>query len=446
MIASITLCLLQTKAPFVETSEYAFWAFIAALVSLGILLFFLAIVSGAEISYFSLPEKTTAIFKDSPQLVERQVAYLLSKPRNLQITFIIVLRLIKITFITLAVFIIEHFFEESVEEWFILVLVFSVILLVFGELVPRVYAHEKQLRFSKRHAYEIALSYYIFYPFAKVISLMSEWLEKRVTPIIYDVDIDTLPEVLDEIQLEGESVETDKHLLREIVNFTTTAIKQVMVPRQKIFSLRSSAPFSEVLQKVRDTGFSRVPVYDENIDNIVGVLYLKDLLINQHQNDSFDWTSLLKPALFIPETKKIMDVFRKFKAERVHIAIVGDELGTTLGLVTLEDLVEEVLGDLKDEFDEHEVLNYARITQYKFIFEGKESIEAVCKALQISEDTFDEVRRGSQTLNGLLVAMWRKIPRAGEEKIYENFKFTIQSATPRLIQTVEVEILQTTSK
>lgn len=437
---SLLLFLLQV--PFVETSEYAFWAFFVVLIGLVALLFFLAIVSGAEISYFSLPDHVIQAFKDSPHRIERQIAYLLSKPRNLQITFIIVLRLVKITFITIAVFIIEHFFEESVEEWFVLVVLFSLLLLVFGELIPRVYAHQKQLRFTKRHAYEVSLSYYVFYPFAKVISLISEWLEKRVAPQKYDVDLETLPEVLDEIQLVGEAVETDKQLLREIVKFTTTSIRQVMVPRQKMFTIKETAPFSEVLQKVRDTGFSRVPVYGENVDEIMGMLYLKDLLIHQHQTDEFEWIKLLRPVIIVSETDTLISVFRTFKTERVHIAMVVDELGVTLGLVTMEDLVEEVLGDLKDEFDEHETLQFSKLAQHTFVFEGKDSIENVCHALQIPEDTFDEVRRGSQTLNGLLVVLWRKIPRAGEEKIHENFKFTIQSANPRMIQKVEVELLK----
>jgi CBS domain containing-hemolysin-like protein len=209
-----------------------------------------------------------------------------------------------------------------------------------------------------------------------------------------------------------------------------------------MFTIKETAPFSEVLQKVRDTGFSRVPVYGESIDEIMGMLYLKDLLVHQHQNDEFEWTKLLRPVIMVSETDTLISVFRTFKTERVHIAMVIDELGVTLGLVTMEDLVEEVLGELKDEFDEHETLQFSKLTQHTFVFEGKDSIESVCNALQIPEDTFDEVRRGSQTLNGLLVVLWRKIPRAGEEKIHENFKFTIQSANPRMIQKVEVELLK----
>jgi CBS domain containing-hemolysin-like protein len=323
-----------------------------------------------------------------------------------------------------------------------LVIFFSTLLLIFGELIPRVYAHERQLRFTKRHAYEVSISYYTFYPFAKIFSIISEWLEKRVTPKEYDVAIDTLPEVLDEIQLEGDTVEKDKQLLREIVKLTTTKVKQVMVPRQKMFMLKASAPFSEILQKVRDMGFSRVPVYEENLDDIVGIIYLKDLLIHQHQTDTFEWTTLLRKIMTVSETETLITVFRKFKTKRVHIAIVTDELGVVLGLVTMEDLVEEVLGEIKDEFDEHEILNYSKLTQHTFVFEGKESIENMCQILQISEETFDEVRMGSQTLNGLLTVLWRKIPRVGEDKTFANLKFTIAAATSRMIQKVEVEVLK----
>jgi gliding motility-associated protein GldE len=430
------------QIPFVETSEYALWAFVGVLLGLVGLLFFFVIVSGAEISYFSLSHENISSFKDSPHRKERQIAYLLSKPRNLQIMFIIVLRLIKVTFITLAVFTVEHFFAETIEEWFLLVIFFSTLLLIFGELIPRVYAHERQLRFTKRHAYEVSISYYTFYPFAKIFSIISEWLEKRVTPKEYDVAIDTLPEVLDEIQLEGDTVEKDKQLLREIVKLTTTKVKQVMVPRQKMFMLKASAPFSEILQKVRDMGFSRVPVYEENLDDIVGIIYLKDLLIHQHQTDTFEWTTLLRKIMTVSETETLITVFRKFKTKRVHIAIVTDELGVVLGLVTMEDLVEEVLGEIKDEFDEHEILNYSKLTQHTFVFEGKESIENMCQILQISEETFDEVRMGSQTLNGLLTVLWRKIPRVGEDKTFANLKFTIAAATSRMIQKVEVEVLK----
>jgi len=429
------------QATFVEKSDYATLALILASVGLSGLLFLLAIVSGAEISYFSLSDKTIQSFQHSQNKIERQVAYLLSKPRNLQITFIIVLRLIKITFITLAVFTIEHFFLESVGEWYVLVLLFSVILLIFGELVPRVYAHERHIRFTKRHAYEVAASYYLFYPFAKVMSFLSEWLERRVTPQRYDVDIEELPEVLDEIELEGESVESDKHLLREIVKFTTSTVAQVMIPRQKIFALCEADVFSVILQKVRDTGFSRLPVYKENLDEILGILYLKDLLVHQHATDDFEWISLLRPATTVPETQRIMEVFRKFKTERIHIAIVGDEFGTTLGLITMEDLVEEVIGDLTDEFDDHETLNYSKLTQHRFVFDGKDAIESVCKAMQIPEEVFDDIRAGSQTLNGLLSLIWRKMPRVGEERIYGKFKFIIQSANIRMILKVEIELL-----
>ena len=429
------------QVPFIETSDYALLVLIIALVGLLAHLVFLAVVSGAEISYFDLSNESIEKFKQSTNLAERQVAYLLSKPRNLQVTFIIVLRLIKISFITLAIFTIEHFFSESVEEWLILVIIFSVLILIFGELVPRVYAHERNIRFTKRHAYEISASYYLFYPFAKVMSLLSEWLEKRVAPQIYDIDIEELPEVLDEIQLEGEGIESDKHLLREIVKFTTSDVAQVMMPRQQMFTLNTSAVFSEVLQKVRDTGFSRLPVYKENIDEVSGILYLKDLLVHQHQNDDFNWLALLRPVTLVPENQKIIEVFRKFKTERVHIAVVIDEFGSTRGLVTLEDLVEEVLGDLRDEFDEHETVNFSKLAQHTFVFEGKTSIDDICKTMQISDNTFEGIRVNAQTLNGLLILIWRKIPRIGEDKIYGKFKFAIQSANSRMILKASIEIL-----
>jgi gliding motility-associated protein GldE len=268
---------------------------------------------------------------------------------------------------------------------------------------------------------------------------MSQIVERRVQKKGYSTPVEELNQALELTTENDETTEEEKDILKGIVNFGTLTVKQVMKSRVDISAVDAELDFTELMDQVNKSGFSRIPVYRETIDKIEGILYTKDLLPYLDESDNFKWQKLLRPGFFVPETKKLDSLLKDFQGKRVHMAIVVDEYGGTSGVVTLEDLIEEIIGDINDEFDEVNV-GYQKVDDHTFIFEGKISIHDLCKALEVDSSVFDEVKGESESLGGLILELHNDLPKAGDQVVFERFTFTVLGVDKKRITKVRVAV------
>jgi gliding motility-associated protein GldE len=270
---------------------------------------------------------------------------------------------------------------------------------------------------------------------------MSQVVERRVEKRGYSTTVEELNQALELTTENNETTEEEKDILKGIVNFGTLTVKQVMKSRVDISAVDAELNFTELMEQVNKSGFSRIPVYRETIDSVEGILYTKDLLPYLDEIENFKWQKLLRPSFFVPETKKLDSLLKDFQSKRVHMAIVVDEYGGTAGIVTLEDLIEEIIGDINDEFDEVN-LGYQKLDDHTFIFEGKISIHDLCKALEVDSSMFDEVKGESESLGGLILELHSALPKAGDQVTFDRFTFTVLNVDKKRISRVRVAVHQ----
>lgn len=423
-----------------NTSSYSIYG-INTLVLLG-LLFLSAMLAGSEVAFFSLSADERAACRDSDSSSERMIAKLLDKPQQLLATLLIFINLVNITFVTISTFITEQILGEAEKESLVATLILLVgvtfVITFFGELIPKVWAQQNNLRFAKITAPIIDVATVIFQPLSSLLLGISNIIEKRVERKGYTITADELNHALEITTGEGTS-EQEKDILKGIVNFGSTSAKSVMRSRRDLTAFDIELDFHELMDKINKSGYSRVPVYKETIDKIEGILYIKDLLPHIDKDEHFVWQNLIHQAFFIPESKKIDDLLYDFQEKRVHMAVVVNEYGETEGIVTMEDIIEEIVGDINDEYDEED-LGYVKLPDGSYEFEGKISLNDLCRALGIDNDTFDKVRGESESLAGLLIELFTRLPHAGEEVIQDKYIFKIASVDTRRIKKVKVTI------
>lgn len=410
-----------------------------------VLLVLSAMISGSEIALFSLNSEDIDDFKNSEIAAEQRAVKLVEKPQMLLATILIFNNLVNISIVTLSTYITWQMFGTRNPEGLVIVLltlIVTVLLLFFGELLPKVYASQYNRSFIHRTVFLIDFAFVIFRPLAYLLVLISNIVEKRIERKGYKIHLDELPEFIDEMPMQGDNVDREKEILKGIVNFSSTSVQEIMTSRHEIIAFEMSMPFRELIEKVQEHGYSRIPIYRETIDKIEGVLYVKDLLPFLDTPDNFKWNKLLRERLFVPKNKKIDKLLRDFQDRHVHLAIVADEYGGTAGLVTLEDIIEEIVGEINDEFDESEdVLMYTQLDERNFLFEGKIPLNDVCKVLKVNADYFYDVRGESKSLGGLILELFSRFPQLNEEITYGNFSFTIMSVSKKKIKVVKVSIL-----
>jgi putative hemolysin len=315
----------------------------------------------------------------------------------------------------------------------------TLVIVLFGEIIPKVFASQNSLVVARRTTPLARFALLIFRPLSSMLVSLSTQIDKRIPKSGYKLSVEELNQA---VELTGaETTEEEREILKGIVNFSNLSARQVMRSRVDITALEDDLSFAELLKQINESGYSRVPVYKETIDQIEGVLYIKDLLPHLHQDDSFHWQSLLRPAFFIPETKKVDDLMQDFQRRRVHMAIVVDEYGGTRGLVTLEDIIEEIFGDINDEFDDETPTGFRRVDDHTVIAEGKLPLTDVCRVLDVDATTFDEVRGDSESLGGLLLELFSRLPQAGEEVSFKPFLFEVLSADNKRIHEVKITYL-----
>jgi gliding motility-associated protein GldE len=310
-------------------------------------------------------------------------------------------------------------------------------LVLFGEVIPKVYASSHNLSLARSMAFPISIIQKLLSPISRPLVGSTAFLERRLSSYSSGISVSDLEHALELTQREGRSEEEQK-ILEGIVSFGSKDVKQIMTSRVDITAFPDDMPYSELLQKIIETGYSRVPIYTESIDQIRGILYIKDLLPYSDQQE-FSWIDLLRPQFFVPENKKIDDLLREFQHRTVHMAIVVDEYGGTSGLVTLEDVIEEIVGDITDEFDDDDI-HYSKIDDNNFVFEGKTALIDLYRIIEIEGDAFEAVKGDSDSLAGFIIEQAGKIPVKGEKIHFANFTFTVEAADRRKVKQIKITI------
>ncbi|MFY0602533.1 MAG: gliding motility-associated protein GldE [Flavobacteriaceae bacterium] len=419
---------------------------IVNLIILIILLISSALISGTEVAFFSLSQTDLDILSEESK-EENIVVKLLDRPRKLLATILITNNFINILIVLLFASIGETVFKnldyyidlylvEVHVRFLIEVGLITFLILLFGEVLPKVYASRKALFFSNLMGKPINFLNTLLTPFSYPLIHFTQIVEKRLGNKNSNFSVETLSQAL-ELTSDESTTKDEQKILQGIVNFGSTETVQIMKPRIDIFALSDDESYEEVMKKILKNGYSRNPVYHDNIDTIVGILYAKDLLAHLNKKQ-FKWQKLLREPFFVPENKKLDDLLSEFQEKKNHLAIVVDEYGGTSGIVTLEDVIEEIVGDINDEFDTDD-LSYSKVDANTFVFDGKINIKDFCKVFEEEESVFEEEKGESETLAGFILEVSRKFPRLGEKINFKHFTFTIEALDRKRIIQIKAE-------
>lgn len=412
---------------------------IIAAVLAAILLFISGFASGSEIAFFSLTPSDLNELDPEKSTIDRNIQMLREDSERTLATILISNNFVNVTIIMLCnyVFASVFQFDENAKwlEFLCITVLLTFLLLLFGEIMPKVYSRQAPLKFCRRVVGGILFARKLFWPIENILIRSGNIAERVVQKESRQLSVDDLEQALE--LTDKEELKDEQSILQGIIRFGDETAKEVMTSRQDIVDLDIKAPFSEVLKCIVDNNYSRIPVYQDNDDNIRGVLYIKDLLPHLTKPDTFRWQSLIRSPYFVPETKKIDDLLREFQKNKVHIAIVVDEFGGTSGLVTLEDILEEIVGEINDEYDEEE-RNYTKLNYNTFIFEGKTLLSDFTKILEVDDEEFSDVEGDADTLAGLLLELKGDFPSIHEKIDYQNYTFEVVGVEERRISRVKV--------
>lgn len=407
-----------------------------------IFLFFSGLFSSSENAFFSLNPNDLVALNEENSKSSAIALNLINEPdrktatSRLLATILLMNNMVNIFIVIFSSWLFDYLFSLNLILTIIIqVGLITFLLVLLGEIIPKIYATQNNLKIIRLMARPLELCYKVFKPAVHVLSSSSSLFDKYLKKRFHNISMEELSQAID-IADENKEIE-EKHILKGIINFGNTSVKQIMKPRTEVACIDISSSSQEVLNLVSNWNYSRLPVYEENFDTVKGLLYVKDLLPYLNQDVDFEWTKLLRPALFVPESKKIDDLLEEFQENRIHMAIVVDEYGGTSGLVTMEDILEEVFGEIRDEFDEDE-LSYSKLDDTTYIFEGKMSLNDISKVLGIEENVFDDLRGDADTLGGLIMEFHQGIPEKNETLAQGNFTFIIESVDDRRIQRVKL--------
>ena len=425
----------------VETTSWiSFYGVTAEVVWMGvatlILLSLSALVSGSETSFFSLSHHDIQQLKRADDPASNRVLRLLSDVDMLLATILVVNNVVNIGITLLTATIIDSLFGFLRFEFLFKTVLVTFLLLLFGEVLPKVFAQSAPVRLARFASYPLQLLRTIFYPLSIILVRTGNTISERASHR-QELSIDDLAEAVDMTHSENEE---EHEMLSGIANFVNTEVQEIMKPRVDIAAIELTADYERLKQIIMQSGFSRIPVYDEDIDHIRGVLYVKDLMPYINRGNEFGWQQLIRQPYFIPERKKINDLLEEFQSNKVHMAIVVDEYGSTLGLISLEDIIEEVVGEISDESDTDQKL-YTVLGPKCYLFEGKAHIVDFERILDLDEDTFSDVRGDAETLAGLMLELKRDFPHKGDKFLSHDIRFTIDSVERHRIDKIKVEIL-----
>ncbi|MDA3879603.1 MAG: gliding motility-associated protein GldE [Prolixibacteraceae bacterium] len=403
-----------------------------------LLLFSSALVSGSEVAFFSLSPSDKEEIKTGKHKNHHILRDLLSIPENLLATILVSNNFINIGIVILSTYLVHNIVDFSstlIWGFVIEIVAITSILLLFGEILPKIYANYASLKFAETMARPLLLSSKIFKPIIIILTSSTAFVNKRMAKKSKNPSIDELSEALR--LTSDEDLSDDKEILEGIIKFGSTSVDQIMTPRIDVEAVDISSSFDKILSLINNSGYSRMPVYTDTFDNIEGVLYIKDLLPHIEQNSAFNWHPLIRPPYYVPENKKIDDLLEEFQKAKVHMAIVVDEYGGTSGIVTLEDVLEEIVGDIVDEFDDDDRL-FAKVNDNTYIFDGKIQLNDFFRACMLDDHFFDNAKGEADTLAGLLLEMKGDFPVINEKLSYKNIDFIVEAVNKRRIKKIKV--------
>ncbi|MFI0490810.1 gliding motility-associated protein GldE [Flavobacterium sp.] len=404
------------------------------------LLFCSALVSGAEVALFSLSQKDIDDTLLEHPSKGKIISELLEKPKKLLATLLVANNFINIGVVILFSFVGHNIFSAIVSpviKFILEVGLVTFLILLFGEVLPKVYANRNNVKFAKLVAYPLAGLDIVLSPISLPMRKITIYLHNKLGKQKTNFSVDQLSQALELTDTEETSTEEQK-ILEGIVSFGNTDTKQVMSPRIDIFALEIEESFEVIYSKIIEKGFSRIPVYKDNIDQIEGILFVKDLLPHIDKED-FDWKSLLREPFFVPENKKIDNLLKDFQTKKSHLAIVVDEYGGTSGLVSLEDIIEEIVGDISDEFD-NENVNYSKIDDKNYLFEGKTNLKDFYRIIDVDEDLFEVKKGEAETLAGFILEIVGNFPKKDQKITYKNCVFSVEAVDKKRIKQIKVTI------
>ena len=395
-------------------------------------------ISGSEVAFFSIDPTKLKTEKNLSSI--SKIKKLLNKPNYLLATILISNNLVKVAIIVLSTYLTSILFE--CKKNILLILIFQLIIVTFlllliGEVMPKIYANQKKLSFVKKMSSPLILLNSLFRPLSQILVTSTSIIDKRLNTKGHKISIDNLSSELD-FSVEKDTNEEEKRILRSIVEFGNIQVKEIMKSRVDVSALERNETFDNVKKLVISSGYSRIPVYKENFDAVVGILYIKDLLPFLNQKD-FEWNILIRTPFFVPEEKMIDELMREFQEKKIHLAIVVDEYGGTSGIVTLEDIIEEIIGDINDEFDD-DGIKFSKLDNKNYIFEGKTSLNNVLKTIEGKLDFFEQIKGEADTLAGLILEIKGNIPEVGEIIKYKHYTFTIESVDKTRVKRIKITI------
>ena len=416
-----------------------------SLLAVVLLVILSALLSGSEVAMFSINTEQRKTLKDSTNNSNGRILKLLEEPKKLLATILIANNFVNVSIVMASNYVFNNLFiDGSISETmnFILqVIVVTFLILLFGEVIPKVYANNYNIQFSKFMSLPLLVLKKIFYPVSLALINSTNIIDRKIEKKRESLKADELEHALN---LTKDSVdnEDEKKILEGIVKFGHTDVKQIMTPRTDVISFDVTTKYIDLMEELKDIKFSRIPVFEESFDKIKGILYAKDLLGKMDEKKNFNWTSLLREPKFVPENKKLDDLLKEFQEEKTHIAIVVDEYGGSSGIVSLEDVLEEIVGDITDEFDEEDI-NHKKIDDHNYIIDGKTSLIDVYKLLEIDGEIFENAKGESDTIAGFCIEQAGKILLKNEKINFDTYTITVEAADKRRIKKVKITINET---
>lgn len=401
-----------------------------------------ALLSGSEVAMFSISNKQRFDLEDQNRNANKRVLTLLKEPKKLLATILIANNFINVSIVMASNFVFNNLIiEGSISDtmnFIIQVIVITFLILLFGEVIPKVYANNYNLKFSKFMAIPLQLLKKLFYPISQILVNSTNLIDKRIEKRKESIQANELEHALN-LTVDSVDNEDEKKILEGIVKFGNTDVKQIMTPRTDVISFEITTPFNELMSELKEIKYSRIPVFEDSFDKIKGILYAKDLLGKMNEKKNFKWPNLLREPKFVPENKKLDDLLKEFQEEKTHIAIVVDEYGGSSGIVSLEDVLEEIVGEITDEFDEEDI-NYKKLDELNYIFDGKTTLIDIYKLLEIDGEIFEKEKGESDTIAGFCIEQAGKILLKNEKISFDRYTITVEAADKRRIKKVKITI------
>ncbi|NPD44735.1 gliding motility-associated protein GldE [Lentimicrobium sp. L6] len=402
-----------------------------------------ALISGSETAFFSLSSSQLEEIYVMDNSKSQRIIKLLNKPKQLLATILIANNFINVAIVILSAYITGMVFNFSgfpILGFIIEVVIVTFLLLLLGEITPKVYANQYNIRFALQVSNPIYIIHNAIKPLSRILAFSTSVVDRRISKKGHDISKSELDDAI-ELTSGDITYEEEKSMLKGIVKFSDMETSEIMKARVDISAIDLEDEYADILKLLIQSGYSRIPVYKESLDQIKGILYIKDLLPYLNEKPNFEWQELIRPAFFVPENKKINELLQEFRQKKIHLAIVVDEYGGTSGLVTLEDILEEIVGEINDEFDDLESdVDFEKIDDYTYVFEAKTSINDFCKVLKIDDDIFDEVEGDYDTIAGLVLELYGNIPKKGMKVMHHQYTFEVITLDYKRIKKIKVFI------